>query len=188
MPILKLVIIPTKVLTDGRHKIRISIAHNSKTRYIPTDCIIDNLSQFKDGQVVNKEDCSYLNMKLRNQLNHYQKVIDSIFDVDIYSCSELRTILLQKKDYSNASYMQAANEYIEELSEEKREKSEKLYRLASKSFVKYEGEIMLVAITPKNIRHFEMQLDAKGLSSTTIKIYLTLAKVMDHTEILRGFD
>lgn len=178
MPILKLVIIPTKVLTDGRHKIRISIAHNSKTRYIPTDCIIDNLSQFKDGQVVNKEDCSYLNMKLRNQLNHYQKVIDSIFDVDIYSCSELRTILLQKKDYSNASYMQAANEYIEELSEEKREKSEKLYRLASKSFVKYEGEIMLVAITPKNIRHFEMQLDAKGLSSTTIKIYLTLVKVI----------
>ncbi len=178
MPILKLVIIPTKVLTNGKHKIRISIAHNSKTRYIPTNCIIDNLSQFKDGQVVNKEDASYMNMKLRDLLNHYQKIIDAIFDADIYSCSELRTILLQKKDYSSTTYMQAADEYINELSEEKRDKSKKLYRLASNSFVKHEGDIMLIAITPKNIRHFEMQLEDKGLSSTTIKIYLTLVKVI----------
>lgn len=100
MATLKLCIVPTKVLINGKHKVRISLAHNSGTRYIPTNCIIDDLSQFKDGQVVNHPEAASMNMKLRNLLNHYQKVIDSIYDVDVYSCSELREIIIKKKDYT----------------------------------------------------------------------------------------
>lgn len=47
MATLKLRIVPAKKLIDGRHKIRISLAHNSETRYIPTDCIINDESEFK---------------------------------------------------------------------------------------------------------------------------------------------
>ena len=97
MATLKLCIVPAKVLINGKHKVRISLAHNSGTRYIPTNCIIDDLSQFKDGQVVNHPEAASMNMKLRNLLNHYQKVIDNIYDVDVYSCSELREIIIKKK-------------------------------------------------------------------------------------------
>lgn len=54
MATLKLRIVPTKILIDGRHKIRIVVSHNSETRYIPTDCIINNEDQFKEGQVINR--------------------------------------------------------------------------------------------------------------------------------------
>ena len=98
MATLKLCIVPAKVLINGKHKVRISLAHNSGTRYIPTNCIIDDLSQFKDGQVINHPEAASMNMKLRNLLNHYQKVIDNIYDVDVYSCSELREIIIKKKN------------------------------------------------------------------------------------------
>ena len=76
MATLKLCIVPAKVLINGKHKVRISLAHNSNTRYIPTNCIIDTLSQFKEGQVINHPEAASMNMKLRNLLNHYQNVID----------------------------------------------------------------------------------------------------------------
>lgn len=109
MATLKLCIVPAKVLINGKHKVRISLAHNSGTRYIPTNCIIDDLSQFKDGQVVNHPEAASMNMKLRNLLNHYQKVIDNIYDVDVYSCSELREIIIKKKDHTNAKFSSAMN-------------------------------------------------------------------------------
>ena len=107
MATLKLCIVPAKVLINGKHKVRISLAHNSGTRYIPTNCIIDDLSQFKDGQVINHPEAASMNMKLRNLLNHYQKVIDNIYDVDVYSCSELREIIIKKKDHTNAKFSSA---------------------------------------------------------------------------------
>lgn len=68
--------------------------------------------------------------------------------------------------------------YLSELAEEKRNKSEKLYRLACQSFIKSQGDLLLSMITPRNIKHFEMDLEDKRLSPTTIKIYLTLLKVI----------
>lgn len=178
MATLKLCIVPAKVLTNGKHKVRISLAHNSGTRYIPTSYIIDDPSQLKDGQVFNHPEAAFMNVKLRNLLNHYQNVIDSIYDIDIYSCSELREIIIRKKDYSNAKFSIAMNSYLSELAEEKRHKSEKLYRLACQSFIKSQGDMLLSMINPRNIKHFEITLEDKGLSPTTIKIYLTLLKVI----------
>lgn len=178
MATLKLCIVPAKVLIDGRHKVRISVAHNSDTRYILTDCIIDNISQFKDGQVVNHPQAAKMNMKLRTLMNHYQDTIDSMYDADIYSCSDLVQIMKRKKNYNNVKFSVAMETYTSNLAEERRLKSEKLYRLACKSFIKSQGDILLAMITPAEIRRFEMYMYDKGLSTTTIKIYLTLIKVV----------
>lgn len=178
MATLKLCILPAKILISGKHKIRISLSHNSGTRYIPTNCIIDDMSQFREGQVVNHPEASAMNVKLRSLLNHYQNVIDSIYDIDVYSCSELREILIKKKDHTRAKLSTLMNEYLAELAEEKRTKSEKLYRLAGQSFINSQGDLLLVMITPRNIKHYLISLEDKGLSPTTIKIYLTLLKVL----------
>lgn len=178
MAILKLIISSDQVLKDGRYKIRISLSHKSTTRYIRTPYIIDSPSQFRNEQVINRPDSAVINSRLRKKVCFYQDQLDRIPNIDSYSCTELKALLLSQKDYTKISFRQVADEYVEELSEEKRVKSEKLYRLASNSFIKYIGDLDLLLITPKEIRHFEMQLDAKGLSSTTIKIYLTLVKVI----------
>ena len=68
MATLKLTIFKAKVLKDGRHKIRIAVCHKQETCYIVTRFIIDNLSQFKDGQVVKRADASIINTKLRSMI------------------------------------------------------------------------------------------------------------------------
>lgn len=78
MPQLSPVIVPTKVLKDGRHKVRIRIAHNGKSAYILTDIVINSASEFKNGQVVKRKDASYLNTRLRQEINKYQQAIDDI--------------------------------------------------------------------------------------------------------------
>ena len=84
MATLKLTIFKAKVLKDGRHKIRVAVCHKQETCYIITRFIIDNLSQFKNGQVVKRPDAAMINTKLRNLLNKYQervyKTLESYFD------------------------------------------------------------------------------------------------------------
>lgn len=78
MPQLSPVIVPTKVLKDGRHKVRIRIAHNGRSAYILTDIVIDSASEFRNGQIVRRKDASYLNTRLRQEINKYQQAIDDI--------------------------------------------------------------------------------------------------------------
>ena len=175
---LKLVIVPAKILVSGKHKVRVALSHARATRYIPTSCIINDLSEFKDGQIINRSDAPAMNVKLRNALNHYQKIIDEIHDPQMYSCSELLTILVKRKDRTSSLISDVLNEYLSELKEEKRLKSEKLYRLAVQSFIKLRGDMPLLALSPREVKLYKIELEEKGLSPTTIRIYLTLFKVL----------
>lgn len=180
MATLKLRIVPAKALIDGRHKVRISISHNSDTRYIPTDCIIDDESQFADGQVIGRPDANRMNVKLRTLLNMYQERMDSISYIENYSCAELRELLIRKKNYDNAKFSDAVSAYLEELREDARMKSEKLYRLACASFVRECGDLFLTMISQRDVRTFRRGLEKRRLSPTTVRIYMTLVKVVLH--------
>lgn len=179
MATLKLVIVPAKRLVNGKHKIRVALSHNSNTRYIPTDVIISD-GEFKDGMVVNRDDASHLNVKLRNILNYYQNIIDETMQLGSYTCSEVIKLLLKEHRYSNAKFSDAMKEYLEELKEEERYKSEKLYRLACESFIRECGNIFLNMITEKDIKTFRRNLEKRHLSPTTVRIYMTLVKVVIH--------
>ena len=58
MATLSLTVVPGKALKDGRHKVRISVAHNSQTRYILTDVILNSTREWKNGKVVKRPDAS----------------------------------------------------------------------------------------------------------------------------------
>ena len=89
MAILNAVIVPAKVLKGGRHKVRISVAHNGETRYIVTDITIESLKEFKNGSIVKRPDAAILNTKLRGLLQRYQGVIDDLAYTNGLTCSEL---------------------------------------------------------------------------------------------------
>ena len=63
MATLTLVIVPAKRLSDGTHKIRIRVAHNSETRFITTDIVVRE-NEFKNGKIVHRPDKDFLNTKL----------------------------------------------------------------------------------------------------------------------------
>lgn len=91
------VIVPAKVLKDGKHKVRISVAHNSEFRYIVTDIVIDSAKEFKNGQIVKRPDAALLNAKVRSLIQRYQKAIDTLDYIEGLSCTEL---VFQLKNYS----------------------------------------------------------------------------------------
>ena len=161
---LKLSVVPAKILVDGRHKIRIALAHAARTRYITTDCIIEDLSQFKNRQVISRADAAAMNVKLRKLLNHYQEAFDNIYDTSIYTCQELLQLAMRKKDYANIYFSSVLNEYLLELKEEKRTNSEKLYRLACQSFIRFKGDIPLTYFPDYTNRcRYSLHLPIMGL-------------------------
>lgn len=81
--------LPAKALKDGRNKVRISVAHNSQTRYIVTDVVIDSPREWRNGQVVKRDDAAYLNTRLRKKLNEVQHAIDEVPYPEGLTCAEL---------------------------------------------------------------------------------------------------
>lgn len=72
MATFSLVIVPAKKLSDGTHKIRIRVAHNSDTRFITTEIVVRE-NEFKNGKIVQRPDKDFLNIKLQEWYNTYFK-------------------------------------------------------------------------------------------------------------------
>ncbi len=76
MPTLTLTVVPGKALKDGKHKVRLAVVHNSQTRYIVTDVVLNSAKEWKNGKVVKRDDATYLNMKLLQRMQEVQRIID----------------------------------------------------------------------------------------------------------------
>lgn len=86
-------IVPTLRLKNGKHTVRIAVTHSGQTRYIPTDVVIDNDSEFKNGKIVKRPDKTALNLKLIKTLNTYEERAERIQYIDVLSCSQLVQML-----------------------------------------------------------------------------------------------
>ena len=87
MATLTLVIVPAKRLSDGTHKIRIRVAHNSETRFITTDIVVRE-NEFKNGKIVHRPDKDFLNTKLLQKSEMRKNmVMDLIYRGFIYAAN-----------------------------------------------------------------------------------------------------
>lgn len=172
MATLKLTIFKAKVLKDGRHKIRIAICHHKETSYIVTNLVIDNLSQFKNGQVVKRPDAAIMNTKLRNLLNKYQERLDAIENMSSYSITQLKQALLKEPiDISNVTFQQICNEYVDELLQNGQKGYAGLLNSSNTTFTMFtNGDIRLLDITPETIEGFHIYLQKKKWRKATIGI------------------
>lgn len=182
MATLKLAITPDKVAKDGTHKIRIALGHKCVTRYIVTRFKIDNLSQFKNGQVVKRPDAAMINTKLRSILNEYQEKLDSIKCISMYDCKQLREILVNSTPAGQtASTFQAvANAYIAELIEDGRGNYAKLLERNCRYFTEFtKGEFLLSEITPEIINNYDRYLrNTKKVGETTIGMMMSRTRTI----------
>lgn len=182
MATLKLAITPDKVAKDGTHKIRIALGHKCVTRYIVTRFKIDNLSQFKNGQVIKHPDAAMINTKLRNILNEYQEKLDSIKCIQMYDCKQLREILVNSTHIGQTAFtfQAVANSYITELIEDGRENYAKLLERNCRYFTEFtKGEFLLSEITPEIISNYDRFLrNEKGVGETTISMMMSRTRTI----------
>lgn len=192
MATLKLTIFKAKVLKDGRHKIRIAVCHKQETCYIVTRFIIDNLSQFKDGQVVKRADASIINTKLRSMMNDLQNKLDEINHQSLYSCKQIKDMLVSELDSQgkqNVTYQKACSDFITDLKSEGRESYAVLIERSCRYFTEFtRGKIPMSDITPNMIEGFSRYLKTKrNIGNTTIGMMMSQIKAVINRNINSGY-
>lgn len=183
-------IFKAKQLSNGKHKIRIAVRHRHETSYIITPYIIDDLSQFKNGQVVKRFDADIINMQLRNLLNKYQEILNDTNGLAMLSSKELKNRLVNysEKD-ENITIGVICKEYIKELIEDKRNGYAELIERCGKYFIEFtKGDLPAKDITPITIMNFERFLrNKKKLNQTTTGMYLVRLRVLTNLARKRYF-
>jgi len=176
---LSIVIVPAKRLSNGKHRIRIAVAHRSQTRYISTQFILDSTSQMKNGRVVKHENATNINACLRKLINEYEEILSSIHYQSTLSCTELIHLITREQQKKGITFGKVAREYLSFMETEERRKSYKLYNIAFKKLLKYmKGDFPLIQLSPTHIQGFADSMKEEGLKETSIRIYLTLIKVV----------
>lgn len=170
MATLSSVIVPAKILKDGRHKIRISVAHNGETRYIVTDIVIDSAKEFKNGSIVKRSDATFMNTKLRGILQRYQEIIDNLPYVNGFTCAELVYQIKTAGDCKHRTLSSIFDEYIK--TARIKESTVHCYSFAWKSLSKILNPDMIVDnITHGTAANLIKELYDRKLSEATIRLY-----------------
>ena len=181
MTTFSIVIVPTKRLANGKHRIRIAVAHQAQTRYIATPFILDSISQLKKGRVVRHENAAQINLCLQRTINEYILILSSIKHANQLTCTQLIHSIQEEERKKYLTFDVIAKEFLSTLQSESRIKSYKLYKTAISHFnrfLKKEHDIPLEQIRPSHIHQSLNFLEKRELSSTTVRIYLTLIKVI----------
>lgn len=174
MATLKLALIKAKVLKDGRHKIRIAVCHKQETCYIVTKYTVDTLSQFKNGQIVKRPDAAIVNTKLRHLLNMYQEKLDKIRNESMYSCQQLKDMLIREDvGKERESFMSVCDNYTSELGKNGKYNYVSMLNESKNHFLKFtKGDIALFDITPELIEQYSEYISKKGWSVATTGIHM----------------
>lgn len=170
---LKIVILPTKKLSDGSHKIRIAISHRSDTRYIVTRYKIDNESQFKNGRITKREDAAINNRKLASYLQDLYDALDLI-DPDYYTCAQLKEYLEQKTIAGSITTISLAfDAYIAMLREKGSLTTIPLYEIAKRRLIECHGDMKINSLSNVALMSLDNYMRKKyKLNDTTIRIYM----------------
>lgn len=187
MATLSLTLFKAKVLKDGSHKIRIAVRHKHETCYIITRFIVEE-NQFKNGQVVKRPDAAFINTKLRLMMNEYQERLDRISNQNLYTCRQLKDILMNSAVAKESSTFQdVCRQYISELEEEGRKSYASLLERNNRYFTEFtKGDILLSDITPVLIEGYSRFLKVKkGVGDTTLGMMMSRTRTIINRGIKR---
>lgn len=180
MASLFITIVPNLKLKNGTHTVRIAVTHSGQTRYIPTEVTINSESEFKNGRIVKRPDKDILNVKLKRALNLYEERCLNIPYINSLTCTQLIKMLKAPTlGERHRQFEDVATEFLSQIDESNRTKTYKLYKLAADRFLSYTGPGTLMEhITPVRMNQYILSLTKSKLSDTSIKIYITLLKVI----------
>lgn len=185
MATLSLTVVPGKALKDGKHKVRIAVAHNSQTRYILTDVIINSTKEWKNGKVVKRGDSTYLNSKLLARMDEVQRIIDETPYIEGLSCAELVTCILHARTKKTHTLRTAFDEMLEVSSS--KETTKERYRTMFKSIISVIPESTFVThLSPLMVQRF-IKERGKELAPITLQHQITLISQIVNFCQLNGY-
>lgn len=190
MATLSLTVIKAKQLANGKHKVRIAVRHRHETVFIITPYTIDDICQFKNGNVTKRYDADVMNVQLRTLLNKYQKILDDVYNIGALSAKDLKnTILSYHKTDDNITIGKICDNYVKELKEDGRIGYAELIERCGKYFIEFsKGDVPAKSITPVTVSNFERFLrNKKKLNQTTTGMYLTRLRVLTNLGRKRYF-
>lgn len=177
MAILNPVILPAKKLADGRHKVRISLAHNGETKYIVTDIIIDSANNLKGHSICKCDNAAYLTTKLKKLINHYDAILDSIEYKNSLSCGEVLKLLKNGGQTNECTIEDAFQCFISQ--SRAKESSITQYKVYWKSIEKsLDTSIKLSQFSKYTLVEFEKKLSNKKFTPTSIRCMIVLLKAV----------
>lgn len=172
MATIKLTILRDRPAKDGSYKIQVAIGHKSRTSHIPTK-FTSTLTAFKNGQIKNNPDA---NRELRKILDTYQDRLDSIDDIDSYSCPQLKNLLKTsaKIKTDKSTFKSVNDEYVENLIKEGRKNYAILIERNGRYMYDFcKGDIFLRDITTRLVDNYARWLaKEKGISMTTVDMHI----------------
>lgn len=180
MPTLSLTILPAKALKDGRNKVRIAVAHNGQTRYIVTDVIIDSPKEWKNGQIVKRDDAAYLNTRLRKKLNEVQQSIDELPYTEGLTCPELIASISSLKATKGRTLQSVFDEMLSVASV--KQSTQRQYVNCFTSITRHIPSATLVStVTPYTIRRYVKA--RKDLSHSSLQLHIVvLTRLMNYCQ------
>lgn len=186
MATLSTVIVPAKALKDGRHKVRIAVAHNGDTRYILTNIVIDKVTEFKNGQVVKRMDASMKNTALRGILQKYQNELDKLDYTEGLTCSELVFLLKSAKRSKMRTLASVHDDYLKTATVTKT--SLETYETSWNAIIKVISPDMVIDnLNHSTLLSFKKNLISRGLRSGTILSYFSFLRVLVNYAIANGW-
>lgn len=94
---LRFVILPKKVLQDGRHRIRLAFSHNGDTRYFMTDYYLSSPKSLVNGEVSSKiAGAKEMNLHLRAMKDRIEEAYHQIEGTEFFTCAEVVDLIKQK--------------------------------------------------------------------------------------------
>lgn len=175
MATLSIVLVPAKVLKNGKHKIRIALAHNGETRYIITSVVVDSEKEFRNGAVVRRPDAAMLNKKLRSIIQEYQDRMDEIPYCQSLSCAEIVAMIKNA-----AERPKSINDIFDEmiLNPRIKDTSRETYKFQWSVLSKIVGNKLPDHINYATIQLVERELTNRGIKPTTMRVYMTTLRMV----------
>lgn len=171
MATLSLTVVPGKALKDGKHKVRIAVAHRSQTRYIVTDVVLNSTKEWKNGKIVKRDDASYLNMKLLTRMDEVQRIIDETPYIEGLSCAELVETITQTRARKTHTLASAFAEMLKVSTA--KDTTKERYRTQFKSITSVIPETTLVShVTPLMVQRF-MKVRGAKMAPITLQTQIT---------------
>ena len=91
-----------------------------------------------------------MNACLRKLINEYEEIVTSISYLPAISCTELIHIIAYEQKKKGITFQTVAKEYMDFMKGEEREKSYKLYKIASERFIKYMNCLLYTSPSPRD--------------------------------------
>ena len=164
----KLILDKRRPKKNGLFPVKIRITSSRIQKYYPVgiDLTESDFERIKNGTV--RKELRELKIRIIEFQSRVQSIID---DMEMFSFHEFKNQLFKKKIKDNDVYKLFDN-VIEQLSKEERIGSASAYKDARNSFQLFRTKLTFHEISVDFLKDYEMYMKKKGISSTTIGIYL----------------